>query len=245
MGKAFGERVLGFLNAGAVGQRVATTVAMVVAVIGGVAGASLALAQGAGDEAAGGAMSVAGASAGADAGAAAAIEWLHASLVDVAAEHGDAPLDDRVRALRPIVIATHDLPYIAELTIRREWAGLSEPQRARFVEAFVDLSVTTYASRFAGLQEGMFRANESREAAGGRYSVTATLVTDEREIPFEYVLHETESGWKIVNILADNVSDLALKRAEYRRVLDAGSVDELIDHLEQQQIALRSDRPIR
>lgn len=163
-----------------------------------------------------------------------AVERLHEALVETALSHGDEPVDVRYRALEPVVTATHDLPYIAELTIRREWAGLDEDTRARFVEAFTRLSVMTYASRFAGLEPDRFKLDASEPLAGGRARVTATLETDQRAIPFEYVLHEAGGGWKIVNILADNVSDLAMKRAEYRRLLDGGTISDVIEELERQ-----------
>lgn len=165
----------------------------------------------------------------------AAIEKLHDGLVEAAATLGDEPINVRYDALLPVVGTTHDLPYIAQLTIRREWAGLSEAERERFVDAFVRLSVMTYAGRFSGLDEGMFEIGESKALAGHRVSVSAELTTRAGDvIPFEYVLHETDDGWKIVNILADNVSDLALKRAEYRRLLDGGSIQDVIAELKRQ-----------
>lgn len=165
----------------------------------------------------------------------AAVERLLDGLVEVAAEHGDEPVEVRYDALLPIVTSTHDLPYIAELTIRREWRELTDAQRERFVDAFVRLSVMTYASRFGALERGMFELGDSEPPADGRAVVRATLTTrDGDEIPFEYVLHEADGGWKIVNILADNVSDLALKRAEYRRLLAGGTIDDVIAELERQ-----------
>ena len=164
-----------------------------------------------------------------------AVERLHEELVAAAEAHGDGPVEARYEALLPVVTATHDLPYIAELTVRREWAEMTGAQRERFVDAFVRLSVMTYASRFGGLEEGMFALGESEPLSSGRARVSATLTTPAGDtIPFEYVLHETDGGWKIINILADNVSDLALKRAEYRRLLDDGSIDDLIAALERQ-----------
>lgn len=163
------------------------------------------------------------------------VQILHDALEDMAAELGDAPIEERYARLAPVVEATHDLPYIAELSIRREWADLGEPQRERFVNAFVRLSVTTYASRFRALRDGMFRIDGSEPLGDDRWRVLATLTTAGGDtIPFEYVLHETEAGWKIVNILADNVSDLALKRAEYRRLLQDGAIEDLIAELERQ-----------
>ncbi len=165
----------------------------------------------------------------------AAVERLLDGLVEVAATRGDEPAQARYDALLPIITATHDLPYIAELTVRREWAGLTDEQRQRFVAAFVRLSVTTYATRFAGLEKGMFVRIEGAPREETRAVVEATLTTGEGEqIPFEYVLHEVDGGWKIINILADRVSDLALKRAEYRRLLADGTIEDVIAALERQ-----------
>ncbi len=56
---------------------------------------------------------------------------------------------------------------------------------------------------------------------------------------FEYLLQQGSGGWRIVNIVADGVSDLALKRAEYQRVLASGTLDTLIKELESQTERLR------
>jgi phospholipid transport system substrate-binding protein len=38
-------------------------------------------------------------------------------------------------------------------------------------------------------------------------------------VNFDYVLHQTEGKWRITNILFDGVSDLAIKRGEYRAIM--------------------------
>ena len=50
-----------------------------------------------------------------------------------------------------------------------------------------------------------------------------------------YVLHQTEDGpWKVINVVANGVSDLALKRAEYQRILRDGDFAELLEHIGEQ-----------
>lgn len=164
---------------------------------------------------------------------AAAVERLLRGLVEAAGD--DLDVEARYRRLEPVIEATHDLQFIAELTIRREWDGLAAADRQRFVAAFERLSVMTYASRFGHLGKDMFKVTGQGDAAGDRAEVEAVLTTREgKVIPFEYLLHRADGGWKIVNILADRVSDLALKRAEYREVLEKGSIADLIRHIEKQ-----------
>jgi phospholipid transport system substrate-binding protein len=164
---------------------------------------------------------------------------LHAGIVAVAADP-KRDVHARYARLEPLVERTHDLPYIAELSIRRHWAGLTDEQRQRFVDAFRHMSVMTYASRFATVTPETFEVLGSEDAGNGRVQVHAAIhpATDP-DVSLDYQLHEVDGSWKIINILADGVSDLALKRAEYARVLGSGTIDDLITELESQTEELR------
>jgi len=162
--------------------------------------------------------------------ATAVVRALHAALVAVAADAAHTSRDERYRLLEPTILATHDLPYIAELTIRRQWRDLDAEERHRFVAAFTRLSVMTYASRFAGVGPDAFTLRGTEPAGDGRLEVHAAIVRPgEDDISLDYLLHVRDGEWRIVNILADGVSDLALKRAQYQRVLgDGGTIADLI-----------------
>lgn len=167
---------------------------------------------------------------------AATIATLQRGLIEVA-ERPAATIEARYRALEPLIGATHDLQYIAEFALRRQWGDLAEADRERFVAAFRRLSVMTYAARFKAVGPGTFRPITAEAAAGssGRAEVaTAVARADQPDVPLEYLLQEGPEGWRIVNVVADGVSDLALKRAEYQRVFSSGGIEGLIDELEQQ-----------
>ncbi len=162
--------------------------------------------------------------------ATAVVEQLHAGLVDAARDGGSFAA--RYQSLLPLVRDTHDLVFIASMTIRRQWRDLDADKKAAFVAAFEPLSVATYASRFANGTADTFRLDGAGEVSDGRVEVDAAIVrAGEPDIPLQYVL-QLGDGMRIVNILADGVSDLALKRAEYQRVFrDGGSIDDLIGQL--------------
>jgi phospholipid transport system substrate-binding protein len=167
------------------------------------------------------------------------VATLHAGIVAAAAEPARA-VEERFAELDPLVERTHDLPYIAELSIRRFWAGLTDEQRQRFLAAFRRLSVMTYAARFGTVTAGTFKMLGSEDGGNGRVLVHAQIKRmNDPDVSLDYLLHETDSGWKIINILADQVSDLALKRAEYSRMLGAGTIDDLVAELESQADELR------
>ena len=99
---------------------------------------------------------------------------LHAGIV-AAAKDPKRSVEQRYAELEPLVARTHDLPYIAELSIRRHWAGLTDDQRERFLAAFVRLSVMTYASRFGAATSSTFEVLGSEDAGNGRVQVHAAI----------------------------------------------------------------------
>jgi len=177
---------------------------------------------------------------------AATIATLQRGLVAVAQRQPPPPIDERFAALEPLIVATHDLPYIVEFALRRQWAALGADDRERFVAAFQRLSVMTYAARFRAVGAETFRPIVAAEAGSGRAEVSTAIVRDgAADVSLDYLLQrgpeQGADGWRIINVVADGVSDLALKRAEYQRLLAAGNIDSLIAELEAQTERLRGD----
>jgi len=163
-------------------------------------------------------------------------------LVAMANRHGSGTVEERHRFVEPSIVGTHNLPYIAEFALRRQWVSLSEDQRQRFVAAFQRLSVMTYAARFGNVGPDAFRALEVGEPdAGGRVQVRTAIEREgQPDVSLEYVLQQDAQAWRIINIVADGVSDLALKRAEYQRVFANGGIEGLLAELEQQTERLKN-----
>lgn len=171
----------------------------------------------------------------------AAITSLQQGLIAAATDSRNA--EQRYRALEPVVVATHNLPYIAEFALRRQWESISAADRQRFAAAFQRLSVMTYAARFKTVGASTFRpvAAEPADSSGRVRVSTAVARQGQPDVSLEYLLQKDGGDWRIINIVADGVSDLALKRAEYQRVFASSGIDGLIAELEQQAARLASD----
>ena len=164
----------------------------------------------------------------------AVIDELQRGLTELAAVPGLA-FGERMERLEPLLAATHDIPYIARFTVGRHWAGFDADQQQAFTAAFERLSLATYAARFARLTPGALEVVSADPPGEARATVQALIHRSEAPaVPMEYVLHSTEQGWRIINIVADGVSDLALKRAEYQGLLAAGGITELMAALDRQ-----------
>jgi len=167
---------------------------------------------------------------------AATVASLQQALIAARPERPTATIEERYRALEPTIVATHDLPYIAEFALRRQWSSLTPEDRQQYVAAFQRLSVMTYAARFGNVGADAFRpiAANAPDASGRVQVTTAIRREGQPDVSLEYLLQKNGENWKIINIIADGVSDLALKRAEYQRLFVSGGIAGLIAELEQQ-----------
>ena len=164
--------------------------------------------------------------------ATAVVTRLHAALLGASSGLETGSFEQRYALLEPVITATHDLPYIGRFSMRRYWSDLTADQHTRFIDAFSRLSVATYANRFAGITDKTFGITEAQGTPRGHVEVIGTLLQNNGEtLDMIYVLRQSNGDWRIINILVDGVSDLALKRAEYQLIYTEAGFPGLIDLL--------------
>jgi len=154
-------------------------------------------------------------------------------LLSIMREADGLKFKGRFERLEPAVKQSHDLPRVARLTTGRYWRSLDKQQQGRFIDTFTRLVIATYAHQFKTYDGETFKRKSSRSLKRGRFLVRTELVkSNGKSVHLDYVLHYREGHWSIINIVADGVSDLALKRAEYSNVLARDGVNVLVSMLE-------------
>jgi phospholipid transport system substrate-binding protein len=114
------------------------------------------------------------------------------------------------------------------------WDSLNDEQRSRFVEVFTELSIATYASNFDRYSGERFKTISEKQVSGGRILVQSQLTkSDGGQVQLDYLLHRTDGQWRIVNVVAQGVSDLALKRADYSAFLKSKGFEALLNKLKE------------
>ena len=78
------------------------------------------------------------------------VENLHAALLDAMKHAREPGYEGRRAALTPVVGQSFDFPFMARLALGRGWRDLEESDQNRWVRAFENLSLSTYAARFVG-----------------------------------------------------------------------------------------------
>ena len=166
---------------------------------------------------------------------AAVVENFHAALAD-AMQHGEAlGCKGRVEKLQPVVVATFDIPFLASHILRRRWETLSAQQRADFTATLQELIVVTYASNFSHDSGATFATVESRELTGGRRQVRARLTpAHDDAVTLDYFLQQSGGTWRVINVIANGVSDLALRSSQYDKIFAQSGLDGLMTKLRDQ-----------
>jgi phospholipid transport system substrate-binding protein len=160
------------------------------------------------------------------------VEKLHASLLTVMKEAEKLGYKGRYDLLNPVINDVFDFPFIARVVVGRYWDGFSDEEKAEFVETFTRLSIATYACRFDGYSGERFEVVSSKETRRGRIMVRSILIKPKGdEIKLDYILHKNGNQWNIINIVANGVSDLSLKRTDYTTFLKKEGFSNFIDKL--------------
>ncbi len=168
-------------------------------------------------------------SAASDRGAVDVVENLHTTLLAVMKDGGQIGYKGRYDRLEPVIRASFDLPFISKTVLGRYWETLNQEQRSKFIETFSELSIATYAGNFDSYSGERFKTISEKEVTGGRILVKTKLIkSDGGEIPLDYIFHRVDQEWHIINVIAEGVSDLALKRAEYAVFLKVKGFDALL-----------------
>lgn len=158
---------------------------------------------------------------------------LHDALLDIMKRADELGYQGRFTAIEPVVNETFDFPAIGRIVMGKHWAGLAEQEQKGFLETFARLSVATYASRFDGWDGESFRTVGNEKQNENNALVKTELVKSNGEtVSLNYQLRtDTDGKWRILNVVADGISDLSLKRAEYTSIMSSDGYAALMTKL--------------
>ena len=135
----------------------------------------------------------------------------------------------RYQKMEVAIVKSHDLAKVARIVIGKEWKGLSKEQRQKLADVFSQFSIASYAHNFKSFSGESFEyISEDKTARGGIIVHSVFVLPEDKNVKFDYMLKKSANKWLIINVIANGVSDLALKRSEYTSILKRDGFDALI-----------------
>ncbi|MDQ6958519.1 MAG: ABC transporter substrate-binding protein [Mariprofundaceae bacterium] len=167
-------------------------------------------------------------------GAISVINTFHAALLFTMQHAKSLGYRGRYARLEPTIRQNYDFSKVVRVTAGKYWRDLNHDQKVRFLYVFSRLVIATYAHRFDGYSGESFQTVSTRASGHGRVIVRTVLIKrNGSRVHLDYLLRQRKGQWLIVNVIAQGVSDLALKRVEYTTVLRSQGFDALMTRLEE------------
>ena len=163
-----------------------------------------------------------------------AVETFHATLLDAMRVEDQSA---RERLLEPAIAGLFDVERIAGISLGRTWRGLNPSQRDEFKALLKTLIAATYADRFTGFSGQQFVTDGETQVKTGTVVHTRLMPADGDAVALDYFMRDG----RVFNIVADGVSDLSLRRADYNSIVKNEGYPALLAHIEAKIRETRSD----
>ncbi|MCP5373219.1 MAG: ABC transporter substrate-binding protein [Hyphomicrobiales bacterium] len=164
----------------------------------------------------------------------------HADLLAVMKAARELSVKDRYGRLEPALARTFNAAAMTQIVSGRYWRDADAAAQARAAAAFHRFSTATYAVQFDGFSGQAFETLANRPGPQDTALVVTRIAKDgATEADLTYVLKragEAAGGgtppWRVIDVLLDNsISQLAVRRSEYRQTLKKGGLDALATEL--------------
>ncbi len=161
------------------------------------------------------------------------VDGFHKDLLTVMKTADKLGIRGRYQYLAPRVAKAFDMKRMIRIATGSFWKKADPGQQKQLLDAFIRMSASTYASQFNGYSGEAFKTIGTRPGPRGTTLVATQIIpTSGDPVAITYVVRESGGLWKIVDVLLDNsISELAVRRSEYKQMLKSKGMNGLINLL--------------
>ncbi len=143
---------------------------------------------------------------------------------------------ERKAAFSKLFTDGFDVPTIGKFVLGRYWKAATPEQQSEYVKLFGIYVVSVYSDRFSNY------SGEKFHVIGSRTEDDATVVNSEilrpnggPPIHIDWKVYKSPTGWKITDVVVENLSMTVTQRAEFSSIIErgGGNIQALIDLLKQ------------
>ncbi|MDH5185380.1 MAG: ABC transporter substrate-binding protein [Gammaproteobacteria bacterium] len=141
--------------------------------------------------------------------------------------------DAIIALVEDMVVPKFDFVRASAWVLGKHWRLATPEQRGRFVKEFQDLLLNTYASALLEYADFKITFLPLRMKEGDRTVMVRTKVLQPGAdtINLDYRLFNGKEGWKVLDILVDNVSLIANYRSSFGEEVEQNGLDALLARL--------------
>jgi phospholipid transport system substrate-binding protein len=143
------------------------------------------------------------------------------------------PLGARVARFESLVASYYDMPTIASLVVGPAWAGTSAADKTSAIAALTHHSAISLARNFASYGGERFTIDPNVTTRGASRVVKLTIASGSSSNVLLYQMRDSSGAWRILDVVAQGVSQLAVQRADLASIVANGGAAALAKRLAQ------------
>jgi phospholipid transport system substrate-binding protein len=141
------------------------------------------------------------------------------------------PLGARVTRFEGLVSTYYDMPTIASLVVGPAWASTSAADKTAAIAALTRHSAVSLARNFASYGGERFTIDPNVTTRGPSRVVKLTIASGNSSNVLLYQMRESGGSWRIIDVVASGVSQLAVQRADLAGIVASGGAAGLTKRL--------------
>lgn len=167
-----------------------------------------------------------------------AVQVIEAAVTEVMVVVYDQPASGQLMStrVRPVLEKYFDFEYATRSAVGPGWKQFSPEQQTKTVQLFTDLVIRTYADRFEPASRPTITWGKPATPADKRREVPSTITYEGESYSVAYKLRETTGGWRVYDVVAENISMIANYRAQFDELFRKGGADAVLRALENNQL---------
>ncbi|AAV89500.1 hopanoid biosynthesis associated membrane protein HpnM [Zymomonas mobilis subsp. mobilis ZM4 = ATCC 31821] len=159
--------------------------------------------------------------------AATQIDAYHNAIIEIMKQGKSLGISGRITRFETLVHDYYDMPTMTSLVVGSGWSSASQADRDQAIAALEHHSAVMLASNFVSYGGEQFKTELPVTSRGSDKLVRATITSDK----LIYRMRFSQGKWRIVDIISDGVSQLAVQRADFSSTVASNGIPGLVHKL--------------
>lgn len=141
-----------------------------------------------------------------------------------------------------VLMPNFDIRYAGFVVLGKHWRRIDEAQRTRFIEAFYEFLMRSYAKGILEFDPDNITIEPPRGEPDEKRAVVRTemRLDDGTVVPVDYSLRNSKTGWKVFDVKIEGVSYVLNYRSQFDAEISATGIDAVIARLERETAELEA-----
>lgn len=153
------------------------------------------------------------------------------SVLSTPAKKGTPAYQTERDKLMQIIGGIFDFEELSARAVGVHWKRFSDAQKQEFIKDFSGLLRGKYLDRIQAYSNESVEYGDIRTSSRGNVEVHTRIVQSNNTIPIAYRMTETDTGWKVYDVVIEGVSLVKNYRSQFMEILVNGKPEDLLSAL--------------